>query len=186
VIHPLEYPLNIKTDLFTNYGNISKQPMQKRNHNAPKEQVSSHLEACYLKATAQELMTIMSNEWLKESEASSHVIRLLSRFTTIRCLISRTLVDSLYDPAVGASVMSKNLASTLLGEEPLVSTKKFLKLPSGELVKSCGFAKNMSVVINKVHVLLNFYIFDVEDIDLLIGHPLMRFIDKFHSGHLKG
>jgi len=44
----------------------------------------------------------------------------------------------------------------------------------------------MSVVISKVHVILNFYIFDVEDIDLLIGHPLMRFIDRFHSGHLKG
>jgi len=33
---------------------------------------------------------------------------------------------------------------------------------------------------------LNFYIFDLEDIDLLIGHPLMRFIDRFHIGHLKG
>ena len=44
----------------------------------------------------------------------------------------------------------------------------------------------MSVVINKVHVLLNFYIFDVEDIDLLSGHPLMRFIDGYYSGHLKG
>jgi len=54
------------------------------------------------------------------------------------------------------------------------------------LVESYGLAQNVSVVINKVHVLLNFYIFDVEDIDLLIGHPLMRFIDRFHSGHLKG
>jgi len=54
------------------------------------------------------------------------------------------------------------------------------------LVESCGLAQNVSVVINKVHVLLNFYIFDVEDIDLLIGPPLMRFIDGFHSGHLKG
>ena len=44
----------------------------------------------------------------------------------------------------------------------------------------------MYVVIHKVHVLLSFYIFDVEDIDLLIGHLLMRFIDGFHSGHLKG
>jgi len=82
--------------------------------------------------------------------------------------------------------MSKNLASTLLGEEPSVLTERFLKLPSGELVESYGLAQNVSVVINKVHVLLNFYIFDVEDIDLLIGHPLMRFIDGFNNGHLKG
>jgi len=127
VIPPLEYPLNIKTDLFANYGNVSKQPVQKRNHNVPKEHVSSRLEACYLKATAQELMTVMSSEWLKESQALSDVIRLLSYFTTIHCLTSRTPVDSLYDPAVGRSVMSKNLASTLLGEELLVLTKKFLK-----------------------------------------------------------
>jgi len=186
VIHPLEYPLNIEMDLFANYGNVSKQPVQKRNHNAPKEHVSSCLESCYLKATTQELLTVMSNEWLKESEASYDVMRLLSCFTTIRCLISRTPVDSLYDPAVGASVMSKNLALALLGEEPLVPTEKFLMLPSGELVESCGLAQNVSVVINKAHVLLNLYIFDVEDIDLLIGHPLMRFIDGLHSGHLKG
>jgi len=31
VIHPLEYPLNIETDLFADYGNVSKQPVQKRN-----------------------------------------------------------------------------------------------------------------------------------------------------------
>jgi len=160
--------------------------LQKRNHNAPKEQVSSRLEACYLKAIAQELITVMSSEWLKESEASSDAIRLLSCYATIRCLISKTPVDSLYDPAVGASVMSKNLALTLLGEELLVLTEKFLKLPSGELVKSCGLVQNVSIVINKIHVLLNFYIFDVEDIDLLIGNPLMIFIDGFHSGHLKG
>jgi len=54
------------------------------------------------------------------------------------------------------------------------------------LVESRDLAQNVSVVINKVHVLLNFDIFDVEDIDLLIGHLLMRFIDGFHNGHLKG
>jgi len=186
VIHPLEYPLNIETDLFADYGNVSKQPVQKRNHNAPKEQVSSRLEVCYLKTTPQELMTIMSSEWLKESEASCDVIRLLSCFTTIRCLISRTPKDSLYDLDVGASVMSKNLALTLLGEELLVLTEKFLKLPSRELVESYGLAQNVSVVISKVHILLNFNISDVKDIDLLIGNPLMRFIDGFHSWHLKG
>ena len=127
-------------------------------------------------------MTIMSSEWLKESEASCDVIRLLSYFMTIHCLISRTPMDSLYDPVIGASIMPKNLALTLLGEEPLVSTKKFLKLPSRELVESYAIAQNVSVVINKAHVLLNFYIFDVDDIDLLIEHPLMRFIDGFHSG----
>jgi len=82
--------------------------------------------------------------------------------------------------------MSKNLAITLLGEEPLVPSEKFLKLPSGEFVESYGLVQNVSIVINKVHVLLNFYIFDVEYINLSIGHPLMRFIDGFHSGHLKG
>jgi len=127
-------------DLFADYGNVSKQPVQMRNHNAPKEQVSSRLEACYLKATAQELMAVMSSEWLKESKASSDVIRLLAYFTTICCLISRTPMDSLYDLAIGAFVIYKNLALTLLGEEPLILAEKFLKLPSGELVKSYGLA----------------------------------------------
>jgi len=60
VIHPLEYPLNIEMDLFADYGNVSKQLVQRRNHNAPKEQVSSRLEACYLKATSQELIVTFS------------------------------------------------------------------------------------------------------------------------------
>ena len=78
--------------------------------------------------------------------------------------------------------MSKNLPLALLGEEPLVLTEKFLKLPSGELVESCGLAQNVSVVINKVHVILNFYIFDVEDINLLIGTRLWDSLTDFTAG----
>src|SRR5919205_753990 len=188
VIHPLDYPLNIETDLFADFGNVSNHPMQRKSivHRAPNNHIPTHLEACYLKATAQELMSIMSNEWLKQAEASSDVIKLLSCFTSIPCEINMTTIDSLYDPTVGVSLMSRSLATTLLGEEPLTLTNKLLKLPSGELVESCRITQNIPVTINKVNVLLNFYIFDMEEIDLLIGHPLMRFLEGFHEGRLKG
>jgi len=63
VIHPLEYPLKIETDLFADLGNVLNHLVQKRStsHRAPNSHIPTHLEACYLKATAQELMSIMSN-----------------------------------------------------------------------------------------------------------------------------
>jgi hypothetical protein len=78
----------------------------------------------------------MSNEWLKETKASLEVIHILSLSTTSPCVINRIALDSLYDPAIGVSIMSKSLANALLGEEPLAPTHKFLKLPSRQLVES--------------------------------------------------
>jgi len=82
VIHPLEYPLNIKTDLFADYGNVSNQPVQKEKPQHSKRTSIFLLRGLLPKKTAQELMTIMSSEWLKELEALFDVIRLLSCFTT--------------------------------------------------------------------------------------------------------
>ena len=188
VIHPLDYPLNIETDLFADFGNVSNQPVQRRStaRRAPNSHIPAHLEAGYLRATAQELTAIMSNEWVREAETSSDVIKLLSSFTPIPCVINSTPIESLYDPAVGVSLMSKSLVLTLLGEEPLTPTSKFLKLPSGEMVESCGIAQNIPVSINKVNILLNFFIFDMKEVDLLIGHPIMRFLNGFHEGRFKG
>jgi hypothetical protein len=32
---------------------------------------------------------------------------------------------------------------------------------------------------------LNFFIFDIEEFDLLIGHPLMKLLDEYYEGSLK-
>ena len=80
--------------------------------------------------------------------------------------------------------MSKSLANALLGEEPLALTHKYLKLPSGQLVESCGIAQTILTTINTINVLLNFFIFDIEEFDLLIGHPLMKLLHGHHDGSL--
>lgn len=82
--------------------------------------------------------------------------------------------------------MSKSLANALLGEESLTPTTKFLKLPSGQVVESCGITQTIPTIINKINVLLNFYIFDIEEFDLLIVHPLMKLLDRYHEGSLNG
>jgi hypothetical protein len=82
----------------------------------------------------------MSNEWLQEAEASIDVIKLLSCFTSIPCIVNQTKVDSLYDPTVGVSLMSQTLETQLLCEELLAPTNKMFKLPLGSLVKSCRIA----------------------------------------------
>ena len=128
----------------------------------------------------------MSNEWLKEAEASSEVIQILSSSTTIPCIINRTALDSHYDPTIGVSIMSKSLANALLGEEPLAPTHKFLKLPSRQLVESYGITHTIPTTINKINVLLNFFIFDIGEFNLLFGHPLMKLLDGYCEGSLKG
>jgi hypothetical protein len=91
----------------------------------------------------------MRNEWLKEAKASTEVIHILSSSTTSPCVINRIALDSLYDPAIRASIMSKSLANALLGEEPLASTHKFLKLPSKQLVESCKITQIIPTTIKK-------------------------------------
>ena len=107
----------------------------------------------------------MSNKWLKEAETSPEVIWILSSSTSIPCFINRTALDSLYDPTIGVSIMSKSLANALLGEEPLAPTHKFLKLPSRQLVESYGITHTIPTTINKINVLLNFFIFIIEEFE---------------------
>jgi len=54
------------------------------------------------------------------------------------------------------------------------------------LVESYGITHTIPTTINKINVLLNFFIFDIEEFDLLIGHPLMKLLDGYYEGSLKG
>ena len=50
--------------------------------------------------TSGELVSIMSNEWLAESELSSEIIHLDSSSILIRCIINTDQIDALYNPVV--------------------------------------------------------------------------------------
>jgi hypothetical protein len=69
-------------------------------------------------------VSIISNEWLEESELSSDVIHLDSPSIPIRCQIDSDYFDALYNPIVGINIMSALLAQNLLKHIPLTPTVK--------------------------------------------------------------
>ena len=84
-----------------------------------------------------ELVSIISNEWLKESELSSDVICLDSPSISIYCQINKAPFDALYNPVVGANIMSA-FAHDLLKHMPLTPTIKLLKGLLGHILPSLG------------------------------------------------
>ena len=91
------------------------------------------------------------------------------------------MVDVLYNPIVGANLMSKSLASTYLGDEPLAPTNKSLRIAPHSNLKGIGLLHNVTIHHDKFEMVLNFHVSDTEDFDIMIGHPL----NFFSLTHLK-
>jgi len=72
-------------------------------------------------------VSIISNEWLEESELSSDVIRLDSPSISIHCQINKAPFDALYNPVVGVNIMFVSFAYDLLKHMPFTPTTKLLK-----------------------------------------------------------
>ena len=85
-----------------------------------------------------ELVSIISNEWLEESELSSDVICLDSPSIFIRCQINRAPFNALYNLVVGVNIMSASFAHDLLKHMPLTPTTKLLKSLLGRILPSLG------------------------------------------------
>jgi hypothetical protein len=128
------------------------------------------------------LVSVISHEWLEESESSSDVIRLDSPSTSICCQIHEDPSDALYNLVVGVNIMSASLAHDLLEYMPLTPTTKCLKSPSGHILPSLGILYVLPILVNETLVDLSFYIFDIIEFDLLIGQPIERLI---HEGQTR-
>ena len=83
-------------------------------------------------------MSIISNEWLEESELSSDMIRLDTPSISIHCQINKAPFDALYNLVVGVNIMSASFAHDLLKHMPLTPTTKLLKSLLGHILPSLG------------------------------------------------
>ena len=70
----------------------------------------------------------MSSEWVKEVELSSEEIQIRALSSTIRCLINRTSVDVLYNPTVGANLMSASFVDTYFCDDAITPTIKTCRI----------------------------------------------------------
>jgi hypothetical protein len=73
-----------------------------------------------------ELASIMSGEWLEESELSSDVVHLDSPFIPIQCTINGTPFDAIYNPVVGINIMDLSFFHHFIQNKPLSPTTKLL------------------------------------------------------------
>jgi hypothetical protein len=136
----LNFMLDFEDKLFTEYGNTSnyysvRKPQELKKSSLYKEPLDPFEEG-FLKRTTKELVSIISNEWLEESELSSDAIHLGSPSTSIHCQIHRDPFEARYNPVVGVNIMSASFAHDLLKHMPLTPTTKLLKSPSGHIVPS--------------------------------------------------
>jgi hypothetical protein len=74
-----------------------------------------------------ELASIMSREWLEESELSSDVVHLDSPSILIQCTINGTPFDALYNLVVGINIMALSFFHQFIKNMPLSPTMKLLK-----------------------------------------------------------
>ena len=116
----------------------------------------------------------MASEWSREVELSQEVLRIPP--STIPCNIRGTPVDVLYCPTVGANIISSECAFQLLGDEPLVQIDKTFQTSSREILEGIGILQNVTVKHENINVILDFHVFDVQDFDLMIGHPIEKLL----------
>jgi hypothetical protein len=114
-------------------------------------------------------VSIISSEWLEESELSSDVIHLDSPSLPICCSIDSNHIDALYNPVVGINIVSISLAQHLMKHMTLTPTTKLMKSLSGHIVPSLVILHIQPIQVKGTLVHLSFYVFAIWDFDLLIG-----------------
>jgi len=168
---PSDLPF-FEDDLFKDFENTSKYSCQRKPQVAT---ANDQLDEDFIKHSINELSAIMSQEWTKETELSSDPLQINTPSSSIQCKIRRSWQEALYNPLVGANLMSKSFMLTHLGSEPLAPTEKTLRVAPRTELKSCGILHQTHVRLDNIRTSLDFYVFDIKSFDILIGHPLKRF-----------
>jgi hypothetical protein len=116
----------------------------------------------------------MSSEWSKEVEHSFEEIQIHVPSSTIQCHISRNMVNALYNPNVRANIMYASFACTFLGNKPIAPKNKTFRVAPRTRLEGLGILHNISLYHDNMEIILDFHVFDIQDFDILIGHPLEK------------
>jgi hypothetical protein len=101
----------------------------------------------------------------------------------ISCSIRGIIIEARLNPTIEINVMPCHVAYTLLGNITLRPSNKLLKsCPSGHILECRGVACGVPLLVDKIKVNLDFHIFDVLDLDLLLGSPVEKLLDASRGG----
>ena len=127
---------------------------------------------------------ILNNEWTKEVEHSSEEIHILVPSSSIQCKIHGMMVEVLYNPTVGANIMSLTFASIFFDKEPLAPTIKTCKSEPRLRLEGIGILHDIFLYHEQTKISLDFHVFDIKDFDVMIGRPQEKFLEPSSSGDL--
>ena len=84
----------------------------------------------------------------------------------------KTTIEAHYSPTIRMNIISKALAKKLCPNESLTPSHKLLRIPSGVTLESYGVIRSIPLRIRGSEYCLDFHIYDISDMSLLIGVPL--------------
>ena len=155
---PLEFPF-FEDESHEDFGNTSKYSYLKR----PPVPITplDPLDKEFLRESISELTSILSSEWVEEAKLSSEEIQIRTPSLTIQCKICGIWVDVLYNPIVGANVLSASFTLTYLGDEPLAPTSKSFRIAQRSSLEGLGILHNITVQHVNAKVALDFHVFEI-------------------------
>jgi hypothetical protein len=131
-----------------------------------------------------EIASIMSGEWLEESELSSDEVHLESPSIPIQCTINGNPFGALYNPVVGINIMALSFLHQFIKNKPLSLTTKLLKCFSGQIIQTSGILYVLPVSADDMSIHSSFHICDIKEFDLLIEYPLEKLLKEGHTWKL--
>nr|AAQ56465.1 hypothetical protein OSJNBa0074N12.21 [Oryza sativa Japonica Group] len=134
------------------------------------------MELGFLRETVWVLTSIMSDEWLREAELSSEVIRINTAPRIIPCYMEGNDVGILYSPIVGANLVSESFAFAYLSDKAVTPTNKFFKHPNGNIIGGFGIVQDVPVCFEDREAILDFHIFEIQGFDILIILPIEQLL----------
>ena len=127
-----------------------------------------------LREAVKGVTVVMNSEWIHEGEMSFEAIRIQTPLYTLPCFIQGTAVSAHYSPTVGANIMSASFALSHLSDNPLLLTSRSLWSGPRSTMEGIRILHDVSIWYDKTELALDFHIFEVQDFDILIGHPVEK------------
>ena len=116
----------------------------------------------------------MNSEWVHEGEMSLEAIQLQTPLYTLPCFIQGTAISAHYSPTVEANIMSASFVLSYQSDNPLHPTSRSVWSGPHSTMEWIGILHNVPVWYDKTELALDFHIFEVQDFDILIGHPVEK------------
>jgi hypothetical protein len=123
-------------------------------------------------------MEAMEKKWLTGVGNFSEALWICSPFTIISCSIKGIIVEAHLNPTMEVNIMPWHIAYTLLGNVTLRPSDKLLKSCHSRHILECrGLACAVPHLLDEVRVNLDFHIFDILDLNLLLGSRAEKILD---------